>query len=155
MSEAIDSPNVIARPPLIYLVSLLAGSLLELFWPAPFAPGLAATLVGIALVIGALVLFSLAARRFQAAGTPLPTNQTPQRIVQDGPYGWSRNPIYLAMTLLHLGIALWVNSLWLLLALAITFGVMVVGVILREERYLAARFGEEYLSYKARVRRWL
>lgn len=155
MSQNADNPNVIARPPLIYLVSLLVGALLELFWPAPFAPELPAMLAGIGLVIASLALFSLAAGRFQAAGTPLPTNRTPQRLVQDGPYRWSRNPIYLAMTLLHLGIALWVDSLWLLLTLAITLVVMVLGVIRREERYLAARFGEEYREYRARVRRWL
>ena len=155
MTEPHDHPNVIARPPLIYGVSILSGAVVELVWPSPVLPDALATTLGVLGVACALPLFALAARRFMAAGTPLPTNKTPTRIVVSGPYRFSRNPIYLAFSLLHLGIALWVNSAWLLLALAITLVVMTRGVILREEAYLADRFGDEYLRYKALVRRWL
>ncbi|MFI5210728.1 MAG: methyltransferase family protein, partial [Gemmatimonadales bacterium] len=68
---------------------------------------------------------------------------------------FSRNPMYVGMTLLYLGIALWANSLWPLLLLPAVLVVMRRGVIAREEAYLERRFGDEYRSYRARVRRWL
>jgi protein-S-isoprenylcysteine O-methyltransferase Ste14 len=76
-------------------------------------------------------------------------------IVRTGPYRFSRNPIYLALSVLHLGIAIWVNSPWLVATLIVTVAVMAIVVIPREERYLEGRFGTEYLNYKASARRWL
>lgn len=150
-----DTAGVLARPPLLYLGSILIGSALELVRPLPFAPpSLEATLGG-PLVVAALVLFAFSVREFRAAGTPLPTNRPSRAIVRSGPYRLSRNPIYVAFSLLHLGIAIWANGAWLLATLAVTLLVMSYGVIAREERYLARRFGEEYLAYKASVRRWL
>jgi len=75
--------------------------------------------------------------------------------VQSGPYRLSRNPIYLAFSILVLGLACWLNSLWLLATLAAAVSLMAFVVIPREEHYLERRFGAEYLGYKARVRRWL
>ncbi|HEV7444718.1 MAG TPA: isoprenylcysteine carboxylmethyltransferase family protein, partial [Steroidobacteraceae bacterium] len=76
-------------------------------------------------------------------------------IVRKGPYRFSRNPIYLAFSLLQLGLSLWVNSLALLIALIPAVALMWLVVIPREERYLEARFPSDYLPYKASVRRWL
>jgi protein-S-isoprenylcysteine O-methyltransferase Ste14 len=92
---------------------------------------------------------------FRRAGTNVPTHKPSTAIVTDGPYRFSRNPIYIALTTLSAGIAIWVNSWWMLALLVPTFVIMNIGVVDREERYLAAKFGDEYLSYKARVRRWL
>jgi protein-S-isoprenylcysteine O-methyltransferase Ste14 len=75
--------------------------------------------------------------------------------VRTGPFRYSRNPIYLAFSLLHLGIAIWLNSLWLLATLVVAVALMDFVVIRKEERYLERRFGAEYLDYKASVRRWL
>jgi protein-S-isoprenylcysteine O-methyltransferase Ste14 len=75
--------------------------------------------------------------------------------VRSGPFRFSRNPIYLAFTLLQLGLAAWVNSLGLLLTLLPALALMMRVVIPREERYLEARFPTEYLAYKRAVRRWL
>ena len=72
-----------------------------------------------------------------------------------GPYRFSRNPIYLAFSLFQTGIALGVANAWTLITLLPAISVMSLVVIPREERYLEAHFGEEYASYKARVRRWL
>jgi len=75
--------------------------------------------------------------------------------VRSGPYEWSRNPIYLAFSVLQVGIAFWFNSLWMLATLVIAWGLMNWVVIPREERYLERKFGPEYLEYKAKVRRWI
>jgi protein-S-isoprenylcysteine O-methyltransferase Ste14 len=76
-------------------------------------------------------------------------------IVRTGPYRFSRNPIYLAFSLFQLGIAIWINSLWLLATLVGAVALIHSIVIRREEQYLEQRFGAEYLDYKASVRRWL
>ena len=150
-----DHAGVLAPPPIIYLLAILAGAGLQALRPAPFLrPGLAAA-AGIPLVVAALVLFVLSIREFRRAQTSVRPDRPTTTIIQTGPYRFTRNPIYLAMTLLHLGVAAWVNSLWLLLTLAFTLGVMSAGVIAREERYLERKFGEEYRRYRAAVRRWI
>ena len=73
----------------------------------------------------------------------------------DGPYWFTRNPLYLAATLIYAGIAVRFNALWAALLLPLVLGVVQRGVIEREERYLERKFGEEYIRYKAQVRRWI
>ena len=75
-------------------------------------------------------------------------------IITNGPYRFSRNPIYLSFTLLQLGLGMWANSAWLVGMLIPTLVLMSYGVIAREERYMARKFGDEYLQYKRAVRRW-
>jgi protein-S-isoprenylcysteine O-methyltransferase Ste14 len=76
-------------------------------------------------------------------------------IVSTGPYRFTRNPIYLSMTLLAVGIAVLANTIWILVMLAPVLFVMQFLVIAREESYLTRKFGEEYLRYKSKVRRWI
>ena len=73
----------------------------------------------------------------------------------DGPYTFSRNPMYLGMALIQGGLALLGNALWPLLALIPVISVIRTQVIEKEERYLGAKFGEQYTAFKSRVRRWL
>ncbi len=75
-------------------------------------------------------------------------------IITNGPYRFSRNPIYLSFTLLQLGLGMWANSAWLVGMLIPTLVLMSYGVIAREERYMARKFRDEYLQYKRAVRRW-
>ncbi len=149
-----ETPGVIARPPLVYLCSFLIGLGLQGLWPLQVFPSAWGALLGAPLILAAALLFLLSSREFRRAGTPVPSVRPTTRIVRTGPYRFSRNPIYLAFTLLHLGIGIWVNSAWLLGMLALTLVLMSYGVIAREERYLARRFEDEYLQYKAAVRRW-
>jgi protein-S-isoprenylcysteine O-methyltransferase Ste14 len=141
------------RPPRVYLAAIVTGVLLQLAVPLPFLPR--ATAAGAIFVFAALALLWYSVARFRAAGTPVPARQPTTAIVQTGPYRFSRNPIYLAYSLFQLGIAIWINSLWLLATLAVAVGLMHFIVIRREEEYLERRFGAEYLGYKAAVRRWL
>ena len=145
----------VARPPLVYLGSIALGVIFHLVRPVSLLPRSVSPRLGGPAVLLAIGLFLFAVRTFRAAGTPVPGNRPTTTIVRTGPYRFSRNPIYLAFSLLQLGIALWVNSLWLVLTLLAAVDVMSLVVIPREERYLEARFPSEYSLYKASVRRWL
>ena len=145
----------LVRPPLVYLTSLVTGALIQLATPLPFLPGTLAVPLGASLVVVAVVLFSFSVAKFRAAGTPVPARKPTTVIVRTGPYRFSRNPIYLAFSLFQLGIAIWVNSLWLLATLVGAVALIHCVVIQREEQYLERVFGAQYLDYKASVRRWL
>ena len=94
-------------------------------------------------------------RTIEKAGTPIRTDRPVPRLVTDGPFRYTRNPGYLGLTMLYAGIAVLRNSLWAILLLPLVLYVIQRQVIGREERYLERTFGEEYLAYKAQVRRWL
>ena len=143
----------VLRPPLVYAAGIGLGLLLHSAWPLELASG--ARLFGGATVLIAIALFLSALRALRIAGTPVPGDRPTTAIVRTGPYRFSRNPIYLAFSLLHLGIAGWVNSLWLLTTLVPAAALMSFVVIPREERYLERRFPSEYPAYRAAVRRWL
>jgi protein-S-isoprenylcysteine O-methyltransferase Ste14 len=145
----------IVRPPAVYLATIAAGTVLQLAWPAAVLPGGFAVPVGSALVVAAIALFLHSAATFRAAGTPVPGNRPTTAVVSTGPYGFSRNPIYVAFSLLQLGVAAWMNSAWLVGTLLVAIALMTAIVIPREEDYLERKFGTEYLQYKARVRRWI
>jgi protein-S-isoprenylcysteine O-methyltransferase Ste14 len=145
----------LVRPPLVYLGSIAIGLALHLIWPAQLVPASLGAPLGAGLTLLAIALFIGSVRTFRAAGTPVPGNRPTTRIVRTGPYRFSRNPIYLAFSLLQLGLSIWVNSLALLIMLVPAAALMSLVVIPREERYLEARFASEYLAYKASVRRWL
>lgn len=143
----------VLRPPLIYAAAIGLGFLVESVWPMQLVPD--ARLFGGAAMFIAVTLFLAAVRALRIAGTPVPGDRPTTAIVRSGPYRFSRNPIYLAFSLLQLGIAAWVNSLWLLLTLVPAAALMSRMVIPREERYLERRFPSEYPAYRAAVRRWL
>jgi protein-S-isoprenylcysteine O-methyltransferase Ste14 len=143
------------RPPFVYLGSIGLGLLVHWFWPVRLLPPSLGVPLGVMVVLVAGAVFICAVRTLRKAGTPLPGNRPTTTIVRKGPYRFSRNPVYLAFTLLQIGLAAWVNSLGLLLALLPTLALMTLVVIPREERYLEARFPAQYPPYKRAVRRWL
>ncbi len=153
-TASVANPGVL-RPPLVVLASLLSGAALTVTWPLPFFPHVLRLPVGGLLVAMAAALFLYSIRQFRMAGTPVAGNKPTTAIARTGPYRFSRNPIYLAFFALHLGLAIWVNSLWLVATLIASVAIIAVVVVPREERYLTGRFGAEYLQYKASVRRWL
>ena len=89
------------------------------------------------------------------AGTPASPYKPVSRVVTEGPFYYTRNPGYLSMAMIYSGIASLANALWAILLLPVALLVIHRGVIEREERYLEGKFGEEYLRYKAQVRRWI
>ncbi|MDP6706281.1 MAG: isoprenylcysteine carboxylmethyltransferase family protein [Alphaproteobacteria bacterium] len=149
-----DTAGVIAPPPLIYLAFILAGIGLDWLWPAPLVPGwlrwpLGGVLIGLGLAIAVAAML-----RFRSAGTDVRPHKPSTAVVTDGLYRFTRNPMYVALAIGQAAIAVAADSLWVLAGLAPALAVVRYGVIAREERYLEAKFGREYLDYKARVRRW-
>jgi protein-S-isoprenylcysteine O-methyltransferase Ste14 len=143
------------RPPFVYLGSIGLGLLVHFLWPVELLSASVSVPIGVMVVLVAGALFISAVRNVRKAGTPIPGNRPTITIVRTGPYGFSRNPVYLAFTLIQVGLAAWVNSLGVLLTLLPALALMGLVVIPREERYLEARFPSEYLPYKREVRRWL
>ena len=145
----------LVRPPLVFLISLAAGAAIQFVVPFPFLPATLALPLGAPLVVVGVALFTWSSATFRAAGTPVPARKPTLAIVRAGPYRFSRNPIYLAFSLFQLGLAIWLNTVWLLATLAVAAALMHYVVIRKEEEYLERRFGAEYSSYKSSVRRWL
>jgi protein-S-isoprenylcysteine O-methyltransferase Ste14 len=156
--QACDTAGVIAPPPVILAAMLAAGFLLDWLAPWPVSGGGgrdAQTWVGWALIVGALAVAMTAVRQFRRAGTNIPTYRPTTALVTGGLYRWSRNPIYTAMIALQLGAALAADNLWLtILGMPLAL-VLRYGIIAREERYLAAKFGPTYHAYRQSVRRWI
>src|SRR5262245_47302639 len=123
----------IVRPPLVYLGATAVGLLLHFVWPVRVLSGAVSVQLGGIAVLVAANLFVHAVRAFRTAGTPVPGNRPTTTIVRTGPYRWSRNPIYLSFSLLQLGVACWVNSLWLLVTVIPAVALMSYVVIPREE----------------------
>lgn len=92
---------------------------------------------------------------FLRARTAIYPNQPARQLVDHGPYRFSRNPMYVALTVVLIGVALLADNLWMLLLTPVVLCVLTVFVIRREEAYLTSTFGEHYTSYVNRVRRWL
>ena len=157
MSTQKDNPGVRFPPPFIYLGTLLIGIVLERFTGLR-SIGIARTIlvgVGALLVLAGLVLIAAAIGLFRRKGTTPEPWGTTTLIVTSGPYRFTRNPMYLGLGLVYAGLALALDAPIALILLPLVLVVVQTQVIAREERYLAAKFGESYLEYRRRVRRWL
>ena len=144
-------------PPAIYALLLAAGFLLHRRWPAAIWPGHVREMrvAGALLFAAGAGLGIWAVATFRGARTsPNPMSPT-TALAMKGPYRFTRNPMYLGMSILSAGFAVFWNALWPLLAVPVSMVLVNVLVIAKEEAYLARLFGENYLGYKSRVRRWL
>lgn len=158
MADANDTAGVPLPPPLLFLVPWLAGWALDGVRHQHVAHGGTAMTVhvgGVMLIAIAVALFVAAERAMRRKKTPVIPFKPTTAIATDGPFARTRNPLYLAMALLHAGLALATNMLWPLLMLPLSVALVQTLVIRREEAYLSRKFGAEYDSYRERVRRWL
>jgi protein-S-isoprenylcysteine O-methyltransferase Ste14 len=155
VTAARDAPGVIAPPPLIFLAGLAVGFGLEALLPGSSLPDALAWIVGGALVLAGLALLGSFVGAFRRERTAVDPYSATTAIVTDGPYRLTRNPGYLGMALVYVGIAVLSQALWVLLPLPVVLAIVDRGVIAREERYLEGKFGQEYLDYRSRVRRWI
>ena len=150
-----DKAGVAAPPPLIYLGALVFGLLLGRRFPMSFLPRTMARGLGWPLLGGGVLLLGWFEQAMRQADTPSSPYKPVERIATEGPFRYTRNPAYLAMTMICAGAASLANAPWAVLLLPVALAVIRRGVIEREERYLERKFGEEYLSYKTQVRRWI
>ena len=151
-----DHPDVVVRPPLLYLGALIAALILDWLWPGDFIADAAVQYwLGGIVIAASFAIVIPAFVNFHRAGTNVPTTRPSTAVVTGGPYRYSRNPIYVSMTVLMAGIGIMADSLWILAALVPVLAVIRYGVIACEEAYLEAKFGDEYRRFKASVRRWL
>jgi protein-S-isoprenylcysteine O-methyltransferase Ste14 len=144
-------------PPLLYVVALAVAGLLQHAWPLPITPGASAVRIAGAgaCFLAFVALFGGAFAGFRRFHTTLIPNRPAATLVTAGPYRITRNPMYVSLVALYLGVTLLSNSWWPVVLLPILVLVVDRAVIAREERYLTAAFPVEYAAYCARVRRWL
>jgi protein-S-isoprenylcysteine O-methyltransferase Ste14 len=155
--ETRDNPGVIVFPPLILLAVLVLGLLLDYLGPLNVIDALPRVL----RLVGGLLLFLFGAsfpvrvrRAFEAAGTNIRPDQPTNAIVTTGLFAHARNPVYLGGLIAVLGLALMLGSDWMVILIVPAVLVLHYGVVLREERYLEAKFGAPYLAYKQSVPRY-
>lgn len=150
-----DTPGLPAPPPFIYLAGLLAGGLVEIFLPTADPAWWLRVLAAIAGGAGFWVLGGRALASFAKVGTSPNPFEPASALATDGPYRFTRNPMYVGMAVFYVGLALAIGILWALALFPIVLLTIDRAVIAREERYLEARFGDPYRTYKQQVRRWL
>jgi protein-S-isoprenylcysteine O-methyltransferase Ste14 len=150
-----DHAAVAFRPPLLLALCLATGFVARWLAPLAFLAEGLSTSLGPVITAASFGLFFWAVHTMRRGGASIPTNKPTEAIVVRGPFRFSRNPIYLSMLLLQVGVAIWANSLWFIFLAATAAALLAWGVISREERYLERKFGAEYSSYRARVRRWI
>jgi len=150
-----DAPGVITFPPVIFAIFFVIGYITDLASPVALGARDIRHIAAAATIGGAVALVLWAGMRFVRARTHVDVRKPATALVTDGPYRLSRNPMYIAASLLYAGVALWLSLVWTLMALIPCLVVLHYGVIAREERYLEAKFGQRYLDYRTRVRRWL
>lgn len=159
-SPRLEHAGVSFPPPFVYAAGFLIGLLVNRWWPlaitaASGPPAVARIAAAAAAFLAWIAFFAGALAAFQRAGTTLIPNRPATAFVERGPYRFSRNPMYVSLVALYVGLALWLNTWWPLVLLPVVILVIQVAVIAREERYLASAFPEPYAAYCKRVRRWL
>lgn len=151
-----DAPAVSLHPPSLYFAGLLIGYIMRVFLGGMMPlPRIAAEGLGGLMVAVGLGLALAAIMRFGEAGETLRPSTPSYQLFTEGPYRFSRNPIYLAFALMGVGFGAATLNLWIILAMLLVSALMHFFVIPEEEAYLMRRFGAEYDLYKERVRRWL
>ncbi|MCZ6590803.1 MAG: isoprenylcysteine carboxylmethyltransferase family protein [Alphaproteobacteria bacterium] len=145
----------VTPPPIIYAVCFLAGLGLDGLWPVPLLPVAVQYSVGVAFMVAGLALFVWALREFTRAQTAVTHHRPTTGIVTTGPFGFSRNPIYVAMTAVYLGAASAVDGVLVLVLVLPAIVAIHTLVIPKEETFLEKTFGDDYRRYKSTVRRWI
>ncbi|MFT4817256.1 MAG: protein-S-isoprenylcysteine O-methyltransferase Ste14 [Pseudohongiellaceae bacterium] len=142
-------------PPAIFASCILLGSGLQYLRPVGLGIPESIEVLGYLLVLFGISIAILVATSFRRAGTAIEPWKPTTSIVTTGFYAWSRNPIYAGFCLINIGIGIASNSLWIFVSFIPAAFLLYHVAIAKEEAYLAEKFGEEYLAYKNKVRRWV
>jgi len=158
MSDSSDRPNSIPWPPLIYCAAIAVAIILGYLVPLPWLPPPTSDIlfaIGWLLVAGAIAIDVAAMRTMARHRTTIMPHRRSDHLVTDGPFSFTRNPIYLGNTMLTVGIGLISGIVWFVpLALVAAFATQKLAIE-REEKHLYARFGKRFRDYAKRVRRWI
>jgi len=157
MKSTIDSPGVAVPPPLFYVAAFLLSMLLQKLVPVNFAvfSSLPLKITGIAIVGISLVFTVPALLQFLKTKNTIITVKPANSLQTSGIYSVTRNPMYFALLLLYMGLALLTGNWWTLILVPLLVLIITQKIIKPEERYLFRAFGEPYASYKQKVRRWI
>lgn len=150
-------PGAPFPPTLFFVIAFAFGWWIEAEMPLISASEVspAASGSGWTLTIAGAAIFIWGMATFARAGTGIMLQRAATQVVERGPYRWSRNPQYVAFTLIYVGAALAWGLVWPLILLPLATLALTVVIIAREERYMRATFGMAYRDYCRRVRRWL
>ncbi len=141
----------------VFGIPFLIGIALQFVNPFSFPQGtvhIALVPVGIVFIVIGIGLIVLSRREFNRHGQPTDPGHPTSKIVKTGVFSISRNPMYLGSVVFLCGLALTINTVWVLVALMVSVIVCQYVLIIPEEKYLAAKFGEAYQEYKDTVWRW-
>ena len=157
MESKNDNPGIYVPPPLLYAATFLAAVLIQRLLPLnkDFFYTIASKLIGSVIILISLFFTFPALRQFFKTKNTLVTLKPANSLQTTGIYSVSRNPMYVSLLLLYIGLSFIIGNWWNLLLLPVLILVVQGYVINREEKYLDRRFGQQYFDYKAKVRRWL
>jgi len=150
-----DNSGVRVPPPLFYVAGLIAGYFLDRRYPLPSLSRNVALGAGIVLIAAGLTVARAGARTIWKASSSIIPMRPTTAIVSDGPYALTRNPMYVGMVFIYVGVAFLIRAPWALVLLPLVILAVDRLVIAKEERYLAGKFGDTYTNYCSRVRRWI
>jgi protein-S-isoprenylcysteine O-methyltransferase Ste14 len=158
MNDTQAKHGIIPWPPVIYVVAIALSVVLGMFYPLPWIGDIFGDILvgaGWVALFGVAALWVTAIRTMVRAKTTLNPNAEPDHLVTSGPFGITRNPMYLANTLLLIGVSFITGIGWFLLfAFLAAFATQKLAIE-KEEKMLAAKFGKKYRDYAKRVRRWI
>jgi protein-S-isoprenylcysteine O-methyltransferase Ste14 len=153
--ETRDLPRVLAPPPVFYGGFMILGLALDRIIVLRLPSGNARWVIGVVWIVASVALLAWALRAFAKHNTSINLYRETRALITGGPFGYTRNPLYVALTMLHIGVALLFGGVWMLLLVVPALALTHWKVVLPEEHYLMSRFGAEYLDYCERVRRWV
>ena len=156
LKRSADAPDIVILPPVLVGGTMIAGLIIHFaVWSVPLLPTVVARALGLTIFIASGIFARRAHRAMDRVGTNVFPTQPTLALATDGPYRRTRNPMYIAAIGGYLGVAIFVNGVIPLILLLPMIWILHRGVVLREEQYLARKFGEEYRAYQSRVPRWL
>ncbi|HPF47454.1 MAG: isoprenylcysteine carboxylmethyltransferase family protein [Alphaproteobacteria bacterium] len=155
MNDQQDNAGIITHPPVFYIIAMVIGLGLDYIFPLSFGLAGIEKIAAIVLFILGSIIIVLGFRLFASNKQSPSVHASVSKIYQSGIYAYSRNPIYLGVAIMMLAVGLYLDKLWILIMMIPLIIILNRAVIEKEEAYLEAKFGDEYLNYKNKVRRWI
>ncbi|MDP4262318.1 MAG: isoprenylcysteine carboxylmethyltransferase family protein [Bacteroidota bacterium] len=157
MENKKDNPGVYAPPPLVYVLTFLTAVFIQkkaLIDNSMFHQPLT-KITGISFLLISLFFLVRSLRQFFQSKNTLMTIKPASSLQTNGIYNITRNPMYVGLAVVYLGLSCLIGNWWNIILFPLLMLIIQEYIIKREEKYLERRFGQEYLDYKTKVRRWL